>query len=141
MTEEKKVPEFSMSDFGAADVADMTVVSNGKLTDWVWTFAGPGHPQTIAQNNSLARERLHQDRQIEQQRANGKKVKLPEETPEEVRGRTVDWIVGRLVGWSPVRIDGQDYPFTAENARKLLADQRNVALSNKLFDILREKTS
>lgn len=126
------VIDFSEDDLNSQDTADMVVVVAGKPTDWVWTFAGPGHPQTVDHNNRVARESLHETRQHEQARLNGKKVKLPDESVEEVRDRNVKWIVARLVGWSPVRINGADYPFTQENAKALLLDPRKPFLQQAI---------
>lgn len=126
----------SLDDFSAADTADMTVTVNGKLTNWVWTFAGPGHPKTVEQTNKAARERLHEARQQEQARVNGKKVKLPEESVEDVRARNVNFVVDRLIGWSPVRIGGQDYPFTPDNARKLIGDPGRISLLTQALEFI-----
>jgi hypothetical protein len=128
--------EFSDADFNAADEADMTVVMNGKATSWVWTFAGPGHPKTVEQSNRIARERLHRERLQEQARVNGKKWVAPEDTVEETRARNVQQIVERLVRWSPVKINGEDYPFTAENATRLLSDPRKVGLYVQALEFL-----
>lgn len=126
----------SFDDFAAADTSDMHVVVNGKITDWVWTFAGPGHPQTIAQNDRIARESMHEERKLREQQLNGRKVKLPEDTVDERRKKNIDHVVERLVGWSPVKIAGADYPFTADNARALLSKPGNVALLTQSFEHL-----
>jgi hypothetical protein len=128
--------EFSDSDFNAADEADMAIVVNGKITTWIWTFAGPGHPKTVDQSNRIARERLHRDRQQEQARVNGKKWVAPEETVDETRARNVQQIVERLIRWSPVKINGEDYPFTPENATKLLSDHAKVGLYIQSLEFL-----
>lgn len=142
MSKEQAIAEFgSFDDFGAADTSDMQVTVNGRPTDWVWTFAGPGHPKAIEQSNRISREKLHQDRQIEQQRLNGKKVKLPEETIDELRARNIDWIVGRLVKWSPVKIAGEVYPFSEENARRLLADPKNIGLLTQSVEFVSDDAS
>jgi hypothetical protein len=130
------IPEFSLTDLEAADTSIMTVEVNGKLTDWTWTFAGPGHPQTVAQSNRMARERLHQDRLKEQSITNGKKWKAPEETVDEVRERNVRSIIERMLDWSPVKIDGELYPFTPDNAYKLLIDRRRVGLLTQATEFL-----
>jgi hypothetical protein len=128
--------EFSDADFNAVDEADMAVVMNCKPTTWVWTFAGPGHPRTVELENRAARERLHQERMKEQAVSNGRKWKAPDLTPDEIREKNVDWIVDRLLRWSPVKIDGQDYPFSPENARALLSDRKKVALFTQALDFL-----
>lgn len=116
------IPTFSLSDFAAAETADMVVVIDGRASDWVWTFAGPGHAQTIALSSKLAKEALDQQQAVEQALVNGRKVKVPTPTTEEVRAKNIDNVVARIVGWTPVRIDGKDYPFTQDNARALLSN-------------------
>jgi hypothetical protein len=86
----------------------------------VWTFAGPGHRSGRAVE-PLSRERLHEDREKEQARVNGKKWKASEETPDEVRKRNVAFIVERLLRWTPIKLNGEDLPFSVENATKVLS--------------------
>lgn len=138
-TEAKKpaVVSFSMDDFGSADTAEMTVVVNGRPTDWTWTFAGPGHPKAEEQSNRISREALHQQRAQRQAQINGKKWREPEESVEDIRKRGVDYVIERLLGWSPVEINGQDYPFTEDNARALLSQPASKLLAQAndfLFD-------
>jgi hypothetical protein len=135
------IAEFSFTDFEAADEADMTVVMNGKPTTWIWTFSGPGHPKTVEMENREARERLHAERMKEQTVTNGKKWKAPDQTVDEIREKNISWIVNRLVRWSPVRINGDDYPFTPENARALLADRKKVALFAQALEFLTADSS
>jgi hypothetical protein len=130
------IPEFTLSDLESADTSVMTVEVNGKLTNWTWTFAGPGHPQTVTQSNRMARERLHADRLKEQAVTNGKKWKAPEETVDEVRERNVRSVVERIVDWSPVKIDGELYPFTTDNAYKLLIDRSRIGLLTQATEFL-----
>jgi hypothetical protein len=133
--------ELSLDELDAVDEAHMTVVVNGKETTWVWTFAGPGHPQTVDQADRLSRERLHQDRLKEQAQVNGRKWKAPEESVDEVRGRNIAWVVERLIGWSPVKIGGEMVPFSAEAATKLLSDPRKGALLTQAMEFLAAETS
>lgn len=140
MTEKTEVSakssEFDLSDLDSMDESSMTVTSNGKLTDWVWKFAGPGHPQTIAQTERLSRERLHREAQQEQARVNGRKWKAPEESIDELRERNARFITDRLLGWSAVKLQGAPYPFTPENAKKLLLDPRKSSLLIQALEFL-----
>jgi len=45
-------------------------------------------------------------------------------------------IAERLVGWSPVKIDGKEYQFSVENARALLIDPRRVGLLTQALEFL-----
>lgn len=126
MTTDTPIAEFGAGELDAADESKMTVKVGGKLTTWVWTFAGPGHPKAVDQANRIGRENLHLEREKTQARANGKKWIEPEETVDEARQRNVKFVVDRLLDWSPVRIDGEDLPFSPEAATKLLIDPRKV---------------
>jgi hypothetical protein len=119
----------------------MTVTKDGKLTTWVWTFAGPGHAKAVAQSNRLSRERLHEDAQKEQARVNGKKWKASDETPDEVRKRNVSFIAERLLRWTPIKLNGEDLPFSIENATKVLSDPRKVSLLIQALEFLNEDKS
>lgn len=136
MKTETTVSEFELSDFAAADTADMTVTVSGKLTTWVWTFAGPGHPKSVEQSNRLSRERLHDDRLKESARVNGKKWKPTEQSVDETREKNIAYVIERLVGWSPVKIGGADYPFNAENARQLLIDPSRIGLLTQALEFI-----
>lgn len=135
------VAEFGADDFDAADDAEMTVRVGGKPTTWVWSFAGPGHPQTIAQSNRLARERLNEDREKEEARVNGRKWVDHEDTPESSRLRNVNWVVERLLGWSAVKIDGEIVPFSQDAARKILMDPRKQQIFVQALEFLASEKS
>lgn len=128
--------DLTSSELESADTAEMYVVVNGKPTTWVWTFAGPGHPKAIAQADRVAREVLHRESEQEQARVNGRKWKASQRTPEEVRAANVTYVVERLVGWSPVRLDGAELPFSEEAARKLLLDPRKATLLQQGIEFL-----
>ncbi len=128
--------DLSLDSFSDADTAEMNVIVGGKPSGWLWTFTGPGHPQTIAQSNRISRDRLHKEKLIEQARVNGRKWVAPEETPEGVRAGNVTFVIERLVGWSAIRIDGTDYPFSEENANKLLSDPKRVGLLAQALEFI-----
>jgi len=123
------VDEFDITSADYRDEADMTVVIGGRLTNWTWRFAGPGHEKTVEYNERMARDRLHRSAMQEQAQVNGKKWKAPEESVDEVRSRNVEWILSRLLGWSPVKLGGQDYPFSRDNAKALLLDPKKPFLA------------
>lgn len=137
----KDATAFDLAELDAADESRMTVIANGRQTDWVWTFAGPGHPNTVAQSNRLSRERLQRERAIEQTIHNGRKWKAPDESPDEVLSRNVEIVVERLLGWSPVKLNGDDYSFSPENARKLLLDRRKSALLIQALEFLGDEAA
>jgi hypothetical protein len=134
------VDEFDIASSDYRDEAEMTVVVGGKLTTWKWRFAGPGHPQTVAYNERQSRDRLHREAQQEQARVNGKKWKADEQTTDEVRGQNAEWILSRLLGWTPVKLSGEDYPFNRENAMALLLDPKKPFFSQAVEFLAEEKS-
>ena len=138
---EAAVLDLSLDSLADAETASLNIVIGGRPSGWLWHFAGPGHDKAQAQQNRISRERLHKDKLIEQARVNGKKWVAPEETPDGVRASNVDYVIERLVGWSPIRIDKQDYPFTAENARALLADPKRIGMLTQALEFLSADSS
>lgn len=132
---------FDLSDLDASDTAVMEIYANGKPTNWLWEFAGPGHPKTIEQSNRIAKERLRKEREIEQAQVNGRKYKPAEETVDEALSRNVQLVVDRLLGWSPIKMDGKDYPFSPENAKALLLDRRKGQLLVQALEFLGDERS
>lgn len=94
-------------------------------TSWKITLAGPTHPNTIAYNEEQHRIALRERAAQEQTAANGRKVKIEAETPEEAKARTLRMLKSRILSWTPVviaQINGEEpivYPSDA--ADKLLA--------------------
>jgi hypothetical protein len=132
---------FDLSDLDAIDEAEMVVTVGGKPTDWTWFFSGPGHPQTVAQSNRVAREELNKQRSIEQARANGRKYKSEQQTPDGLLADNVAYVMERLLRWSPVKMDGQDFPYSQENARTLLMDRKKGSLLQQAVDFLLDDQS
>lgn len=115
---------FDIDDLRATDTDDLAIVHpvTGKPTSWVWTLAGPAHPDTIAQANRSTREMLKTQRMKENAATNRKKWIEPERTPEEVRRENAESFAARVLGWTPARINKEDYPFSKENVVRLLLD-------------------
>lgn len=143
---------FDLSELDAVDESHMTVSANGRLTNWVWVFAGPGHPRTIEQSDRLGRERLNIERQQDQARVNGRKWKAPEETVEGTRARNVKLVAERLIGWhlvdkegrkieAQVTMNGEPFPYSPENASTLLSDPRKSALLLQALEFLNDEAA
>ena len=142
MTEQNTKPAlFDISTLEAVDSANMVVYSNGQPTGWVWTFAGPGHPKAVELSNRLSKERLAKEAEQEQARVNGRKWKADTETPEDSAERNASYITARLLGWSDVKLAGEPYPFTTENAKKLLLDPKMGMLVIQALEFLTEQKS
>lgn len=139
---ETETKPFDIAALAAVDEADLHIVdAEGRRTGWVWTFAGPGHPATVAIDNEQNARYVAREQQKERSQANGKKWKGADETPEELRERSMNYIVARLLRWSPIDLGGEPFAFSAENARKLLADRRYGLLYDQANTFLLEEKS
>lgn len=136
---EKKL--FDIDSISALEVAEMEVMINGQAIGWTWKFAGPGHPATIDQNNRVAREQLAIRKLQEQAQVNGKKWKAPEKAPDDILKENIEYVLERLLDWSEVSLAGEPYPFSKENARKLLMDRSKSLLLQQANDFLLEDSS
>lgn len=133
--------EFDLSDFKALDEGHLNIQLNGKLTGWIWTFAGPGHPRSVAYSDRMSRERLHRDRVKEQAQVNGKKWKAPDLNLDEVRAENVNFILERLLSWSAFKLDKEVFPFSTENARNILTNPSFQTLFTQALEFLTDDNS
>ena len=129
---------FDLAALKAADTATMTVLHpmTGEPTTWQITFAGPAHPKAIALSNRLARKRLGDERLREQAAANGRKWKAAERTPEEIREENVRIVAERILGWTPVRLNGSDVAFSEDAAVALLLDPSYGRVYDQVLEFL-----
>ncbi|MCV9960384.1 hypothetical protein OIU34_00595 [Pararhizobium sp. BT-229] len=122
MTTEKNADAgpIDITGFLPTDEATLEIKTmEGKPSGWKIRLAGPSHPKTIALNDASARRELHRQRQIEQARANGKKYKAEEKSPDDVRRENVQDVVGRILGWNPIKIGGDTIEFSEKAAENL----------------------
>jgi hypothetical protein len=128
----------NLADALPMDTADLYIVRPGtsKRTGWVITMAGPGHPQTIELNNETSRKQLDETRTIKQQQANGRKVKIDEEQPEDNRREFVESLVARIVTWTPVDFGDGPVEFSPKAAVNLLLDPKKGAYVGQIVDYL-----
>lgn len=139
-----------LDSLGSDDEAIMLVsvpLANGSTT-WQWTMASPSHPKGIAQKNRLSRESLKKSAEQEQSRVNGRKYKAEVETPDQVDRGNVDFIIERLIGWNAkldngedVKVGGDPFPFSEDNARKLLMLPKMWKLRNQAVDFIIDENS
>lgn len=119
---------FDASVFESEDTAEMTVLHpvTDKPTSWKITFAGPGHPKTVDQQNRLARRRLEEARDKERAQVNQKKWKPAEVSVEQQRRENAEFFAERMLGWTPVRLSPDQPPivFSHENAVELLLNPK-----------------
>lgn len=133
------------------DEATMLVtvpLANGDTATWAWTMASPSHPKAVAQKNRIARESLKKSAEQEQAQVNGRKYKAELVTPEQVDRNNVDFIIERTVGWSSklsngddVTVGGEPFPFSEENARKLLMLPKMWRLRNQAVEFILDDNS
>jgi len=132
---------FNLSSIVAVDVVQLDIKNPAtqQPVGWTWEIAGPTHQKTIAQRNQQAREAASESRMQRQQRLNGKTVVLPEDDIEANRIKNANFWMERVLGWSPVSLDGkEDYPYSKENGVKLLLDEKYGWLYLQLLEFLGE---
>ena len=135
---------FDIAAFESEDTAEMVVEHpiTGEPTTWRITLAGPAHATTIAQGDRLSRQTMREARDRETAIANGKKWKGGEErTPEDNRRRNAEFLAARMLGWTPVRINGAELAFSTENAIRLLVDPRYFRLYQQVMNFLADERS
>lgn len=116
---------FDLSTLASADEADLEIVdADGRKTGWTWTFSGPGHPATIAIDNEQNARYVEREKAKERAQVNGRKWKGNDDSADELRARSIAYIVARLLRWTDMVMEGAPFPCTPDNARKLLADRR-----------------
>ena len=115
----------NLDPFKSVDKAEMKVLSAaGEPTGWVWTIAGPGHPNTIALEDEILDKSLEEGRAKEAARVNGKKYKPPHKTSEDIRRENAEAAASRVLGWKPdtVTLSGETLKFSKESVVKALRD-------------------
>lgn len=118
----------------------IVVPGTNKRTGWEIVFAGPGHPKTVAQNEELSRASLDKAERIEMAQVNNRKWKGDGKQVSDVRKENVDWVLGRILSWTPVKFaqfhDGAPVELPADatqEQRKLAADLLGQPYMNAYF--------
>ncbi len=116
--------DFDLAELDTQDTAVLEVLHpvSGQPTGWKITFASKAHQRFIDISNDYIRRSQRESAQRDQARANGRKWKPEEKTPEQVRAENVALVADRILDWTPIKIQGESVPFSRENARRLLAD-------------------
>lgn len=110
---------------------EVMLPGTGEPTGWIWTFAGPTHPQSIEAGKVATRKLLRENQANEAKRLNGKKVKPDTRTVDEVLEENVGAIVDMVVTWR-----GADVPFSREKATEFLLDRRFFSLLNQISEFM-----
>lgn len=109
-----------------ADTAVLDILKPGgtEPTGWKITFVGPGHEKAVAFANENARRDLRRQQRIEAAQVNGKKYKPDERDPDDVRRENAEWVVSRILDWTPIRIGDELIAFSPERAIALFLDRK-----------------
>jgi len=131
---------FDLGSVPVTDVAHLHVLhpKTTEPTGWIIDLAGPAHPETIAIGNEAVRERAVLEREQATAMARGRKVKLPDLDIEGDRTRTLGRIARRILGWTPVTMNGEAFAFSRDNAIVLLKDPRYAWVGTQILDFLGE---
>lgn len=85
-------------------ILHVVIPGTNKRTGWQVTFAGPGHPKTVAQNEELSRANLDKQERIEMAQVNNRKWKGEGKQVSDLRRENVQWVLGRILSWTPITI-------------------------------------
>lgn len=134
--------ELDMDDFALPDEGVLEIKNKkGDPSGWNWRMAGPGHPVTLAADDRQTKRFLRRSAEQEQARVNNRKWKGDTETPQELRERSIEYIIARTLGWNEdMTLGGKPFPFTAENARTILSNQA-AGIYDQANDFLRDEQS
>lgn len=135
--------EFDISAADAQDEATLAIKhpKTEEPTTWLWTFYGPGHPKTVDLANKASREVLREQRDHKQSQLNGKKIKVDEQSMDEIREKTVESIVARTKTFTPVKMGAETITFSPESARGLLLDRKKGWLFSQVVEFIRADES
>lgn len=131
---------FDLASVEVADIAKLTIKhpTTGKLTTWILDIAGPGHPVSEAIQNEAARERLQLQREQDMARVNGRKWKGPDVDPDAENKKVYGRIAKRILNWSAVSMNGEAFPYTSENALRLLTEPRFAWVREQALEFFAE---
>jgi hypothetical protein len=137
------VTDFDLGALDARDEADLAIrhPTTDKITTWVWTFYGPGHPRTVEVANRVSRDALRDLAAQKQARVNGKKWKEEDQSIDQIRAENVENIVARTKTFTPVNMGDGKIEFSAEKAKELLLDRKKGWLFSQIVEFLRADES
>ncbi len=141
MTDAKANGALDLADLDALDTAELEIrhPATGEPIGWRITFAGPGHPQTIAFNNRVHVRRQREALEKERAQINGRKWKGEEKSLDAIRAENLAWVVDRIVDWTPLKVNGKDVPFSCESAMRVFGDPRKEKLLLQCIEFLADE--
>jgi hypothetical protein len=132
-----------ITDFLPADSAILTIRNPGtnEPTQWKITIAGPSHPKTQAWADDMARRNLRKAAKLEAAQMNGRKLKPEERDIEDMRSENIQWIVSRIIDWTPIKIGDTVYEFSENSAKDLLSQPNMGWAFGQILDFISEEAS
>jgi hypothetical protein len=117
---------FDLSSLAYLQTAELTVRHpiSDEPTTWRITFAGPGHPVTVALGDEIARRSIEQRQTREEAMTNGRKWKAPAETPAKNRRENALNMAKRILDWTPVVLQAgmPELEYSPEAATSILSN-------------------
>lgn len=134
---------FDISSIATEDSAEMIINHpvTGAPTTWVWTIAGPGHPTSIAADRTASDETRREELLKEKARVNGRKWTGDFVDSAEQQRRNAVYFAKKVLGWTPVRINGADFPYSGANVVKVLLDPHYQSIYRQLIDFMIDEKS
>ncbi len=134
---------FDITSIATLDTAEMVINHpvTGAPTTWVWIIAGPGHPAAIAADRTASDESRREDLQKEKARVNGRKWSGDFVDSVEQQQKNAGYFAKKVLGWSPVRINGADLAYSVPNVVKILIDPHYQTVYKQLIDFLVDEKS
>lgn len=141
-TNSKKTARFDIAKLASLPEADMEIIdTDGHGTGWVWTFAGPGHPVTVEADRRQGQRFLEREAEKERSQVNGRKWKGAAEKIDDRRQSGIDYVVGRLLRWTDIELNGAAFPFSRDNAVQICSDPNfNLVYEQANAFLLAEKS-
>lgn len=131
-------PDLDLSSLDAIDEGHLVIrhPTSGEPLDWIWTFFGPSHPDTVALADRVTRDALRKASARRQAIANGRKWKEDEQSLDDIRRENVANIVARTKMFTPVKLNGELLEFSRDKAGELLLDRRKGWLFKQVAEYL-----
>lgn len=105
---------------------------DGNETAWRLTLAGPGHAATVAFTETRAN--IARKREAERLAAERKgKVWLPPPSSE-LNAEFAAQFAPRILGWSPVKLGGEIFAYSAENAHRVMSEPKLAFVASQIVE-------
>ena len=142
---ESKVADSAVdiSGFMPAETIKYEVRKSGSVEGigWFIELGGPSHPKALAWSEAATRRSLRRQAAQEAQQLNNRKVKPDERDPDDVRRENVEFVVSRIVTWSPLVLNGTRYEFSDKAAVELLSKPEMGWVLLQILEVLGDERS